>query len=209
MASRGQLEWHQRTVSRADIDDAWLVIAATDNPTVNASVALWCEEQRTWCVNASDAEGTPARVAAQSTHGSVAIGVVSLGAADPRRAVRIRDALGRVIDEGDIGVRHARAREGRVSLVGSGPGADDLITVRGMRALAEADVVVADRLGATMLLDRLSPHVEIIDVGKSPDHHPVPQHEINDVLVDRAKKGLTVVHLKGGDPFAFGRGARR
>jgi len=206
MASRGELEWHQRTVSRADIDDAWFVIATTDNPTVNASVALWCDEQRTWCVNSSDAEGTAVRVAAQSTHGDVAIGVVSHGAADPRRAVRIRDALGRVIDEGDIDVRHARAREGRVLLVGSGPGADDLITVRGMRALAEADVVVTDRLGATMLLDRLSPDVEIIDVGKSPDNHPVPQHEINDVLVDRAKKGLTVVRLKGGDPFVFGRG---
>jgi uroporphyrin-III C-methyltransferase/precorrin-2 dehydrogenase/sirohydrochlorin ferrochelatase len=206
MASRVELEWHQGEVSRADIDDAWLVIAATDNPTVNASVTLWCEEQRTWCVNSSDAEGTPARVAAQSTHGDVAIGVVSQGAADPRRAVRIRDALGRVIDEGDIDIRHARAREGRVLLVGSGPGADDLITVRGMRALAEADVVVTDRLGATMLLDRLSPDVEIIDVGKSPDHHPVPQHEINDVLVDRAKKGLTVVRLKGGDPFVYGRG---
>ena len=206
MATRGELEWHQREISRADILDAWLVIAATDNPTVNASVALWCEEQRTWCVNSSDAEGTPVRVAAQSTHGDVAIGVVSQGAADPRRVVRIRDALSRVIDEGDIDIRHARAREGRVLLVGSGPGADDLITVRGMRALAEADVVVTDRLGATMLLDRLSPDVEIIDVGKSPDHHPVPPHEINDVLVDRANKGLTVVRLKGGDPFVYGRG---
>ncbi|NYI41027.1 uroporphyrinogen-III C-methyltransferase [Demequina lutea] len=206
MASRGELEWRQRAVSRADIEGAWLVVAATDNPTANASITLWCEEQRTWCVNAADAEGTPARVAAQSTHGDVAIGVVSLGAADPRRAVRIRDALGRVIDEGDIDVRHVRAREGRVMLVGSGPGAEDLVTVRGMRALAEADVVVADRLGATMLLDRLSHDVEIIDVGKSPDHHPVPQHEINDLLVDRAKKGLTVVRLKGGDPFVFGRG---
>jgi len=206
MASRSELAWHQRTVSLADIDGAWLVIAATDNPTVNASVAQWCEKQRTWCVNSSDAVGSPARVAAQSTHGDVSIGVVSRGAADPRRAVRIRDALGRVIDEGGIDVRHVRAREGRVLLVGSGPGAEDLITVRGMRALAEADVVVADRLGATMLLDRLSPDVEVIDVGKSPDHHPVPQHEINDILVDRAMKGLTVVRLKGGDPFVFGRG---
>ncbi len=206
MASRGELQWRQRAVARADIDGAWLVIAATDNPPVNESVTLWCEEQRTWCVNAADSAGTPARVAAQSTHGDVAIGVVCLGAADPRRAVRIRDALGRVIDDGDIDIRHVRPREGRVVLVGSGPGAEDLITVRGARALAEADVVVTDRLGATMLLDRLSPDVEIIDVGKSPDHHPVPQHEINDLIVDRAKKGLTVVRLKGGDPFVFGRG---
>lgn len=206
LARRGEVEWRERTVQRGDIDGAWLVIAASDNPVANENVTRWCEEQRIWCVNASDAEGTPARVAAQSTHGDLAIGVVSLGAADPRRALRVRDALGRVIDEGDIDIRHVRAREGRVLLVGSGPGADDLITVRGMRALANADVVVSDRLGATGLLDRLPPEVEIIDVGKSPDHHPVPQHEINDILVDRARKGLTVVRLKGGDPFVFGRG---
>jgi len=206
MASRAEIEWRQRTVRRADIDGAWLVIAAADNPVANADVTAWCEEQHVWCVNASDAEHTPARVAARSTHGDLAIGVVSVGAADPRRAVRVRDALARVVEDGEVDVRHVRAREGRVILVGSGPGADDLITVRGMRALAQADVVVVDRLGATGLLDRLHPDVEVIDVGKSPDNHPVPQHEINDLLVDRAGKGLTVVRLKGGDPFVFGRG---
>lgn len=206
MASRGDLEWIRRTVMHADLDGAWLVIAATDNPVVNADVTAWCEASHVWCVNASDAEHTPARIAAQSTQGDLALGVVSLGAADPLRAARVRDALARVVEEGEVDVRHVRAREGRVVLVGSGPGADDLITVRGMRALAQADVVVVDRLGATGLLDRLHPDVEVIDVGKSPDNHPVPQHEINDLLVDRASKGLRVVRLKGGDPFVFGRG---
>ena len=206
LASRAELEWARRTVQRADVDGAWLVIAATDNPGVNADVTAWCEEQRTWCVNAADAQGTPARVAAQSVHGDLAIGVVSLGAADPKRALRVRNALGSVIDAGEVDTRHVRSREGRVFLVGSGPGADDLITVRGMRALGEADVVIADRLGATGLLDRLASDVEVIDVGKSPDNHPVPQHEINSLIIDRAKKGLTVVRLKGGDPFVFGRG---
>ncbi len=206
MASGGKLAWIRRAVQRSDIDGAWLVIAATDNPVVNADVTGWCGEQHVWCVNASDAQHTPARVAAQSAHGDLAIGVVSLGAADPLRARRVRDALAMAVDAGEFDLRHVRVKSGRVVLVGSGPGAEDLITVRGMRLLAEADVVVTDRLGATGLLSGLPPEVEIIDVGKSRDNHPVPQHEINDILVDRARKGLTVVRLKGGDPFVFGRG---
>lgn len=95
---------------------------------------------------------------------------------------------------------------GRVVLVGGGPGADDLITVRGLRALQQADVVVADRLAPRGLLADLRPGVEVLDVGKTPHHHPVPQHEINALLVDRAKSGKNVVRLKGGDPFLLGRG---
>ncbi|WP_245988291.1 uroporphyrinogen-III C-methyltransferase [Flexivirga caeni] len=95
---------------------------------------------------------------------------------------------------------------GRVVLVGGGPGADDLITVRGMRAIERADVVVADRLAPRGLLRDLGPGTEIIDVGKTPHHHPVPQDEINALLVDRARSGKYVVRLKGGDPFLLGRG---
>ena len=93
-----------------------------------------------------------------------------------------------------------------VHFIGAGPGAADLITVRGRRLIAEADVVVVDRLGATAVLDELAPEVEIIDVGKRPQHHPVPQDEINRILIDRAQRGLRVVRLKGGDPFVYGRG---
>ncbi|WP_370891991.1 uroporphyrinogen-III C-methyltransferase [Janibacter sp. GXQ6167] len=95
---------------------------------------------------------------------------------------------------------------GRVWIVGGGPGAGDLITVRAARALAGADVVVTDRLGPSALLSDLGPHVEIVDVGKAPGHHRASQEEINDLLVERARRGLSVVRLKGGDPFIFGRG---
>lgn len=95
---------------------------------------------------------------------------------------------------------------GRVALVGGGPGAADMITVRGLTLLTDADVVVVDRLAPRALLDGLSPGVEIVDVGKSAGDHPVPQHEINAVLVDRALAGKRVVRLKGGDPYVFGRG---
>src|SRR5690606_23443938 len=81
-----------------------------------------------------------------------------------------------------------------------------LITTRGRRALADADVVVVDRLAPRALLATLAEDVEVVDVGKAPGRQPVPQHDINDILVDRAQRGLHVVRLKGGDPFVFGRG---
>lgn len=95
---------------------------------------------------------------------------------------------------------------GRVALVGGGPGDGGLITVRGLALVREADVVVVDRLAPRGLLDDLDPDVEVIDVGKASDHHPVPQPEINRLLVDHALAGKRVVRLKGGDPFVFGRG---
>ncbi|WP_394194104.1 uroporphyrinogen-III C-methyltransferase [Microbacterium foliorum] len=100
-----------------------------------------------------------------------------------------------------------RTRVGRVDLVGGGPGPADLMTVRAYRLLMAADVVVADRLGPfAELRNELPSHVEVIDVGKRPGHHPVPQHEIDALLVERALAGHRVVRLKGGDPFVLGRG---
>ena len=95
---------------------------------------------------------------------------------------------------------------GAVTLVGGGPGDVDLLTIAGRRALAEADVVVTDRLGPTGVLAELAEEVEVIQVGKEPGRHPVPQQEINTILVDQARRGRRVVRLKGGDPFLFGRG---
>jgi uroporphyrin-III C-methyltransferase len=95
---------------------------------------------------------------------------------------------------------------GRVVLVGAGPGDPDLITVKGAKALAEADVVVYDRLVAPGLL-RLAPEgTERIYVGKQPGGHAMKQEQINAVLVEHALQGHTAVRLKGGDPFVFGRG---
>lgn len=95
---------------------------------------------------------------------------------------------------------------GRVALVGGGPGDPELITVRGRELVREADVLIVDRLGPRSLLDEVDPDVEVIDVGKSPDHHPIPQEEINRLIVDRAQAGRRVVRLKGGDPYVLGRG---
>ena len=95
---------------------------------------------------------------------------------------------------------------GRVVLVGAGPGDPDLITVKGAAALAVADVDVYDRLAPPALLDLAPSGAERIYVGKEPGLQALPQAEIGALLVRRARLGDTVVRLKGGDPFVFGRG---
>ncbi|HEV8564225.1 MAG TPA: uroporphyrinogen-III C-methyltransferase [Actinomycetota bacterium] len=95
---------------------------------------------------------------------------------------------------------------GRVLLVGAGPGDPELITVRGARALAGADVVVYDRLVAAALLDLAPASAERMYVGKEPGRRAMPQERISELLVALARAGSIVVRLKGGDPFVFGRG---
>jgi len=96
---------------------------------------------------------------------------------------------------------------GRVIFVGAGPGDPDLVTVRGRDVLLRADAVVYDALAATELLDVAPPHAQRINVGKRGHDEPTrPQDEITALLVALAREGKTVVRLKGGDPFVFGRG---
>ncbi len=95
---------------------------------------------------------------------------------------------------------------GIVYLVGGGPGDPGLITVKGLSCLRHADVVLYDRLIPLELIDEAPACAELIDVGKEPAHHRRPQSEINALLIEKAREGKTVVRLKGGDPFVFGRG---
>ncbi|MEX0685402.1 MAG: uroporphyrinogen-III C-methyltransferase [Balneolales bacterium] len=95
---------------------------------------------------------------------------------------------------------------GKVYLVGAGPGDPELITVKGLKTLQEADVIVYDRLAVPDLLDEAPEHAELIYVGKKPGRVSASQNQINYILLQKALEGKTVVRLKGGDPFIFGRG---
>src|SRR5450432_4887575 len=94
----------------------------------------------------------------------------------------------------------------KVYLIGAGPGDPELITCKGRRILEQADAVLFDHLAPSALLDLAPPHAERIYVGKKKSVHAFTQEEICGMLIERARRGLTVVRLKGGDPFIFGRG---
>lgn len=138
-----------------DLEGAWYVIAATDDPVVNAA---------------------------------------------------IRSAIHEALQQGLVTEDMPGELTSGVALVGGGPGDPELITVRGRRLLARADVVVADRLAPQELLAELGPHVEVIDAAKIPYGRAMAQEAINAVLIERARAGKFVVRLKGGDPFVFARG---
>jgi uroporphyrin-III C-methyltransferase/precorrin-2 dehydrogenase/sirohydrochlorin ferrochelatase len=197
----------RRQYRDGDLAGAWLAHAATSDPQLNAAVAAEADQARIWCVRADDAEATAARMPAVTRHGDITVAVTAGG--DPRRSQRLRAAISAALAQGKLPVRRHRRRVGtvgHVALVGGGPGDPGLMTVLGRRLLAEADVVVADRLGPRDVLAELDPDVEVIEAGKAPGAHRLTQDQINDLIVRRALAGDRVVRLKGGDPFVFGRG---
>ncbi|MFG3256481.1 uroporphyrinogen-III C-methyltransferase [Streptomyces sp. NPDC048172] len=217
MAQAGELTWHRRPYADGDLDGAWYALVSTDDPDVNTAAAAEAESRRVWCVRTDDADAATAWTPATGRAAGVTVAVLTSGTGeaprDPRRTAALRDAIVTGLGDGTLGAPERGERGGRgertgggVALVGGGPGDPDLITVRGRRLLAQADVVVADRLGPRDLLDELPPHVEVIDAAKIPYGRAMAQEAINQALVDHAKAGRSVVRLKGGDPFVFGRG---
>ncbi|MFF5362245.1 uroporphyrinogen-III C-methyltransferase [Streptomyces scabiei] len=208
MADAGELTWERRRYAEGDLAEAWYVLVATGDPVANARVSAEAERHRIWCVRADSAEEATAWTPATGHSEGVTVAVLTANAQerDPRHTAAIRDAVVEGLRDGTLVAPHHRTRTPGVSLVGGGPGDPDLITVRGRRLLAEADVVIADRLGPRDLLAELPPHVEVIDAAKIPYGRFMAQEAINNALIEHAKQGKSVVRLKGGDPYVFGRG---
>jgi uroporphyrin-III C-methyltransferase/precorrin-2 dehydrogenase/sirohydrochlorin ferrochelatase len=205
----GAVMWQQRDYRGGDLDAAWLAVAATGDRSTDERVEADASAERIFCIRADDAAAGTARSPAVVRRDDLVVSVGSAGAGapvDPRRAVAVRNAIATSWDEGSLPLRRHRSGPGRVVLVGGGPGAADRLTLRGRRDLAAADVVVVDRLAPRSVLDELGPGVLVLEVGKAPGRHPVPQHEINRLLVEHAAAGRQVVRLKGGDPYVLGRG---
>ena len=213
----GRLSWAERRFEASDVDGAWLVHVAVDDRAAAEAVSAAAEERRVFCVRADDAAAASAWTPAVTRHGPVTVAVLAGG--EPRRAVALRDAIRAGLVDGTLDRRpvhtvirtqHAvpadPAVAGPVVPVGAGPGDPELITVKGRRLLARADVVVADRLVPGLLLDELRAEVELVDASKIPYGPSRTQEEINRIIVDRALAGHFVVRLKGGDPYVFGRG---
>ena len=203
-ARLGEITWHRREYAAGDLEGAWYVLVASDQAGVNAAVSAEAEQRRIFCVRSDDAEQATAWTPAVGRHGPLTVAV--LGSRDPRRSASVRDAILDRLRSGEIAAPKDRVRRPGVTLVGGGPGDPDLITVAGRRALQEADVVVADRLAPQALLTELGPDVELIDATKLPRGRSASQQAINELMVDRARAGKSVVRFKGGDPFVFGRG---
>lgn len=208
LAGSGELTWLARRFEPADLDDAWYVVAATDDPVVNEQVGAAAEQRRTFCVRSDDGDRATAVTPAVGRHDGMSVAVLAdrAGGRDPRRSAAVRDQVLEALREGTISARHHRQREPGVVLVGGGPGDPELLSVAARKALRDADVVVADRLAPREVLGELPPDVELVDVAKLPRGRSASQDEINRCIVDKALAGKRVVRFKGGDSFVFGRG---
>lgn len=189
----------RRAFAPSDVDGCWLVLACTG--VVDADVAAACAQRQVWCVRADDASLSDAWVPAVARHDDVVLSVTA--GRDPGRSVALRAALQLALETGSLPLRRTRPGSGSVALVGGGPGDPGLLTVRGRQLLAEADVVVRDRLAPAV---ELPDGVEVVETGKQPHGPSWSQADIEQLMVARALEGRRVVRLKGGDVHLFARG---
>jgi len=223
-AAEGAITLHQRAYRTGDLAGSRLAYAATSDSEVNQAVRGEARAEGVW-LNVADQPDlcdfiTPATV--RRGHLTLA---VSTNARCPGLAKQIREELeraygpeyARIVEEmsearardsvgPDAAALPSRTSAGTVYLVGAGPGDPELLTIKGRRLLERADTVVYDALIDASLLDLCQPSAKRVSAGKRKGRHEKSQEEINALLIAEAGAGRTVVRLKGGDPFMFGRG---
>lgn len=232
LAARQALSWRATEFSDSLVDDVFLVIAATEDEALNQRVFA-AANARYRLVNVVDNQ-VLSRILREKIEALLPTNLgrlaesasywrnhlkTRLTTTEARRRFWERVFTGRFAslmvagnsaeaekalqDELDKPERET----GEIILVGAGPGDAGLLTLRGLQAIQQADVVFHDHLVTQPVLELVRRDAELICVGKRAGEHSVPQHETNQLLVEAAKAGKTVVRLKGGDPFIFGRGA--
>jgi uroporphyrin-III C-methyltransferase/precorrin-2 dehydrogenase/sirohydrochlorin ferrochelatase len=181
LARSREITWLARAYRTGDLTHAWYAIAATDDRTTDIAILSEAEERHIFCSRSG---------------GSRASSLV------PDRVPDMIASKG----HGSVAGATSGTLSGTIALVGAGPGDPDLITVRGRRLLDAADIVVADRLVPRALLAGLRSRTELVDAAKLPRGPFREQESINMLMISAAREGKSVVRLKGGDPFVFGRG---
>jgi uroporphyrin-III C-methyltransferase/precorrin-2 dehydrogenase/sirohydrochlorin ferrochelatase len=252
LANEGKLEWIERSFEASDLDGNFVVIAATDNPKVNAAVYRGAVERGILCNSVDDIPNCDFFFGSIVSRGDLQIAISTAGES-PAFAQRLR----REIDEQlptdlgpwlanvgqlrrDVRATHHRSQErklllhelahrqicdspacstrqlarsrsdeqlGKVFLVGAGPGDPDLLTVKAMRLIQSADVILNDDLVPQPILDLAAPFAEIVNVGKRCGTKNITQQEIHALMISHARAQRSVVRLKSGDPLIFGRAA--
>jgi uroporphyrin-III C-methyltransferase len=252
LAAEGKLEWIERSFESSDLDGNFVVIAATDNPEVNATVYRGAVERGILCNSVDDIPNCDFFFGSVVSRGDLQIAISTAGES-PAFAQR----LGREIDEqlpADLGpwlanvgqlrrdvlATHPRGEErklllhelahrqicdsptcstrqlaripidrpkGKVFLVGAGPGDPDLLTVKALRLIHSADVILHDDLVAPAILNLAPLHAVVVNVGKRCGSKSITQEEIHALMIGHAHAQRSVVRLKSGDPLIFGRAA--
>lgn len=258
LVTRQEIQWRAHEFDEQQLDDVFLVIAATDDDALNQRVSA-AANARYRLVNVVDNQPLCSVVFPSIVDRSPLLIAIFSGGSAPVLSRLIREKieallptnLGRVAEAASYWRHHIKThltttaarrrfwervfngrfaslmiagnkaaadkaledelhqpekRLGEIILVGAGPGDAGLLTLRGLQAVQQADVVFYDHLVTPEIRELVRRDAEMICVGKRAGEHSVPQHETNQMLVDAAREGKTVVRLKGGDPFIFGRG---
>lgn len=255
LADEYSLTLYQREFSEELVDNAYLVVAATDNKQLNIEVSEAARERRIW-VNVVDDLELSTFIMPAIIDRSPLLVAVSTGGVSPVLARKIREKIEWLLPK-NLGALLAKLKDyrpslkkkypdikskrsfsewyieraieddsllcgsfeesvsayervdepsGKVYLVGAGPGDADLLTIKALKVLQKADIVLHDALVSAEILDLIRRDATLVNVGKRAHKHSVAQEETNQLLAKYAKQGLSVVRLKGGDPFIYGRG---